>query len=247
MGYNNEIELIESINKILDLSLDISEVTDIYISGRRFKHTKNDSLSCIKYSTDNYNLDSLKEMLSLYLKQNHKRIRYCDVRFVNTEGMIKFNAGRPISDKDIELAVSIYLNSGYKKERDMYFMIKNFGTVRTEKLKESSRTRESLKEMDDSFVKYLIELSSRGEEQLEKALDELSKIDLEEISKVLDGKQHIPFDWLYNPKEDDSEYENRHALEVLTGLDTYEIKDLQIGYQDYKYGRIKRWNISMNF
>ena len=75
MGYNNEIELIESIDKILDLSLDISEVTDIYISGRRFKYTKNDSLSCIKYSTDNYNLDSLKEMLSLYLKQNHKRIR----------------------------------------------------------------------------------------------------------------------------------------------------------------------------
>ena len=238
-GYDNETELIESLNNILDLSLDISEVINIYISGRRFELTRNSSLSHIKYSSDNYNLDSLKSMLSLYLKQDHRRIRYCDVRFVQTRAMIDFNAGNPISDNDIDAAVSIYLESGYKKERDMYFMIKDFATIKTDKLTKEERTKENISKMhaeEDSVVQYFIELASRDNNMLEKALDELSKLDLEEISKALDTKQYAPVDGLATPIIKDDEYEHRHALEVLTGLDIHEIKELQIGFQEYQHG-----------
>ena len=232
VGYNNKEELVDSLSRMLDLSLNVDDVLNIYISGNRYKHTRNDSLNYIKYSDDNYNIDSLSDMLSLYLKQDHRRIRYCDVRFVNIDSMLRFNAGYPINDREIDLAVKIFLNKDYKKQRDMYFMIKSFGNVRSDKLSKGERERLVLSEMnaqEDSFVQYLVELASRDKDKLVMALDELSKVDLEDISRLMDGKNYAPFDGLVNDKEDDLE-EDIYALEMLTDLSIEEIKDLQLGY-----------------
>ena len=108
VAFSNENEMIDSLNRILGLSIDMKDIVSIYISNDRY--VNRDSLSCIKYSSENWNLDSLKDMLSLYLRQDHRRIRRCDVRFVNTSGMVRFNAGMPIDDYDIDLAVKIFLN-----------------------------------------------------------------------------------------------------------------------------------------
>ena len=236
IGYDNELQLINSLSKILELDLKIEDVLNIYISGKRFEHTRNSSLNCIKYSSDNYNIDSLGDMLSLYLKQDHRRIRYCDVRFVKIDSMIRFNAGYQISDKDIDFAVKVFLNNkekdNYKKQRDMYFLVKKFGNVKSDKLSRGERDRLSLSEMNaqgDSFVQYLVELAGRDNDKLVKALDELSKVDLEDISRLMDGKNYAPFDGLVNNDETEIE-EDRYALEMLTNLRIDEIKDLQLGY-----------------
>ena len=111
-------------------------------------------------------------------------------------------------------------------------MIKSFGNVRSDKLSKGERERLALSEMnaqEDSFVQYLIELASRDKDKLVMALDELSKVDLEDISRLMDGKNYAPFDGLVNDKEDDLE-EDIYALEMLTDLSIEEIKDLQLGY-----------------
>lgn len=240
VGYENEENLIESLNKILDLSLSVTDVNNIYISGNRYKDAENSSLSCIKYSRDNYNLDSLVEMLALYLKKNRERIRNCDVRHVATEGMTNFNAGMSISDSDIDLAVKTFLKSGYKKQRDMYFMVKNFSSVKIDGLPNEDIERTKLSKMeakdDESYVQYLFEFVSKGEEEEERAMDELSKVDFEDISEVLGNNRSTLFDGVTDEKIDS--LEDIYALEVLTELSIDKIKELQTEYRGYS-GRRK--------
>ena len=229
MGYNNDIELIESLSKMLNLSLNVDYVLRLYITSDKYKDRKNSSLSCIKYSGDNYNIDSLGEMLSLYLKQDHRRIRNCDVRFVITDGMVKFNAGKDISDRDIDIAVKVFLKVNYKKHRDMYFMIKNFGGIRIDKLAKEDRNRDRMHiskmstSDEDSFVQYLIELASRNEDKLDKVIDELSRVELEDISRVLEDGKNDLFDGFGNGDTD----EDLYALESLTEMNIEQIIAIQ--------------------
>ena len=114
----------------------------------------------------------------------------------------------------------------------MLTLVKSFGNIRSDKLSKGERDRLSLSEMnaqEDSFVQYLVELAGRDKDKLVKALDELSKVDLEDISRLMDGKNYAPFDGLVNDKEDNID-EDRYALEMLTNLRIDEIKDLQLGY-----------------
>ena len=229
-GFENEEEMIKALNRILDLSIETKDIISIYISSDRYKKRDNDSLSCIKYSKDNFNVDSLREMFSLYLKQDHRRIRKTDVRFVNTDEMLRFQAGKPISDKGIELAVRAFLGTDYKKQRDTYFTIRNFGTIRVDKV---SRNIEDTKKdelpnavYNDEFIQYLIELASRGEDYLDKAMDELSKVDLEIISRsieksglgIFDGLGGITFS-LFD--------EDTYVLVENTGMSIEELKSIQ--------------------
>lgn len=230
--FSNEEEMINSINRILGLSIDLSDVVSIYISSDRYMDRDNNSLSNIKYSGDNWNFDSLKDMLSLYLKQDHRRIRKCDVRFVNTHEMTMFQAGYDISDRDIDLAVKIYLKDNYKKQRDMYFMIKNFGSIRTDKVgsyMEEVRRNELSKgeSINDDFIQYLIELSGRGVDYLDKAMDELSKSDLEEIERVLTKPERGIFDGFRTVDEEKSLEEDMICLVEFTGMSIEELKEIQ--------------------
>lgn len=231
-GFENEQEMIDALNRILDLDIDMDDIISINISLDKYKERKGSSLSCIKYSGDNWNIDSLRDMFSLFLKQDHRRIRHNDVRFVNTDSMLRFQAGRPISDKAIDVAVKVFLGVDYKKQRDTYFMIRDFGTVRVDRV---SRDMDNIKKSDlskteaynDEFVQYLIELSNRGEEYLDKAMEELSKFDLEDISKAL-GKGGLGiFDGFGSTFS--SFDEDTYVLVEYTGMSVEELKAIQPG------------------
>lgn len=230
IGFENDEQLITSLSKMLDLSLNVEDVFRIYITGNRYKDTKNSSLLCIKYREDNYNIESLKEMFSLYLKQDHRRIKNCDIRFVVTKGMVDFIGGKSISDHDIDCAVDAFLKKDYKKQRDVYFMIKDFASIRVDKLGKVERSRTELNMLDaeeDSFVQNLIECASRGED-VDRILDEMALIDLEDISRVLSGSKKDIFDGLTDEEVED--LEDVYSLEALTGMSLEEIKKFQTGY-----------------
>lgn len=236
VGFENEEKLIDTLNKILDLSIDMEDIVSIYITGDRYKDTDNSSLSWIKYSGDNWNLDALRNGLSLYLRQDHRRIRKCDVRFVNTQGMIRFQAGNPISDNDINLAVKAFLTTGkdtYKKQRDMYFLIRDGGFVRGYKVpvvktRVNKTDLSKMESYNDDFVQYLIELAGRGDEYLERAMEELSKVDLEDISRTLYKTEHGVIDSFRTTDEGDT-FEDAYTLVEFTGMSIDELKALQSG------------------
>ena len=237
-------EMIDSLNKILGLSIDMDDVNAIYISSDRYMDRENNSLSNIKYSDDNFDCDSLRDMLSLYFKQDHRRIRKCDVRFVNTHAMTMFQAGYDISDRDIDVAVFVYLKDNYKKQRDMYFMIKNFGGIRINKIgsyiEEIKRSELSkCDSINDNFIQELIGLASRGEEYLDKAMEDLSKCDLEEIEKLLSKPERGIFDGLRTEYLDESLEEEMICLLEFTDMSIEELRGLQPknGLTFKSYGR----------
>lgn len=228
VGYENEVELINSLCEMLNLAVSLDDVIKVSIYGDKYKNTGNSSLDCLKFRDDNYNADSVKEMLSFYLRQDHRRIKYCDVRHVNTDEMVKFKGGKTISDRGINLAVKAFMNGDYKKQRDMYFLIKGFGGIRIEKLsgEEIVDYRKNLayaEAEEDDFYQYLVELASKGEEEFEKAMDELSKNDLEDISRMLGTNDVVLFDGV-NTKNGMTE--DMYALEALTGMRIDSLKKL---------------------
>ena len=54
VGFQNGLELINSLNRMLDISINIDSVKRIYISGDMYKKSDKGSLSEIKYSSDNF-------------------------------------------------------------------------------------------------------------------------------------------------------------------------------------------------
>lgn len=248
VGYENEAELINSLCEMLNLAISLEDVIKVSITSDKYKGTGNSSLNYLKFKVDNYNVDSLKEMLSLYLRQDHRRIKYCDVRHVNTDEMVKFKGGFPISDRGIDLAVKAFMNGNYKKQRDMYFLIKGFGGIRIDKLsnEEIVDYRKNLaiaEAMEDDFYQYLVELASKGEEEFEKAMDELSKNDLEDISRMLGTNDVVLFDGV---KTQDGMTEDMYALEALTGMRISSLKKMLADFcNDYlseyevRLGRIR--------
>lgn len=250
MGYNDSEELINSLIKILDLSILFSDVLNIYIDGKDYTNNGNSSINYIKYRGDNYDMESVQNMLSLYLRQDHRRIRFCDVRYVKTEGMIRFNGGMSITDREINMSVNSFLkdrygNYIYKKVRDMYFLVKNFGGVKINKLYADYISTydvnlSKVEAKEDDFYQYLIEYSSHGENEFEKAIDELSIMELENIKNTIeDGNL---FDGI--KKEEDYELvEDINALESLTGLSIESLKKIVssgLGFPEIANSNIRR-------
>lgn len=216
VGYENSFELINSLNRMLDIFIDIDSVKRIYISGDMYKKSDKGSLSKIKYSSDNFDKELLAKMYALYLKQDRRRVMRSDIRNIITEGMVKFKGGKSLSDKDIEKAVEIYFDKDYKNQRDAYFIIKDFaktmmidgkeiGLVDRVSLKEFSfkekkehrmNILDMLEARNDDYFKYLLELFARDREQYDKVMDELSGYGLDELSAVLDLKGKKLFDGL---------------------------------------------------
>lgn len=236
IGYNDSEELINSLIKVLDLPMLFSDVSRIYIDGKDYTNNGNSSINYIKYRGDNYDMESVQNILSLYLRQDHRRIRFCDVRYVKTEGMIRFNGGMSITDREINMSINSFLkdrygNYVYKKVRDMYFLVKKFGGVKINKLYADYISTydvnlSKVEAKEDDFYQYLIEYSSHGENEFEKAIDELSIMELENIkSTIEDGNL---FDGI--KKEEDYELvEDINALESLTGLSIESLKKIVSG------------------
>ena len=109
-------------------------------------------------------------------------------------------------------------------------MIKDFASIRVDKLGETERNRTKLNMLEadeDSFVQNLIERVSRGED-VDKVLDEFALVDLEDISRALSGTKKDIFDGLTDEEVED--LEDVYSLEALTDMNIEEIKEFQTKY-----------------
>ena len=228
VGFENESEMIEGLNRALDLSIDNKDVKKVYLSSDKDNVIKKRYCTCIKYNSDNWDFESLKNLFTWFLKQDHRRIRATGVRFVNTRDMVGFQAGEHINDRAIETAVKIFLMSDYKCQRDAYFMIKNFGNVkvngRIPYLKFENNCALDYDVNNNEFIQSLIRVANANENQLDMILESLSAFDLKTIGGSLENR----------------ETDLIRALVENTGMNIKELKDIQPGngYDDVrKLGR----------
>ena len=254
VGFQNGLELINSLNRMLDVSINIDSVKRIYISGDMYKKSDKGSLSEIKYSSDNFDKELLAKMYALYLKQDRRRVMKSDIRNIITKGMVMFKGGKSLSDRDIEKAVEIYFDKDYKNQRDAYFLIKDFAKTmmidgknisldrrvsdKNVSFKENKEKRMNVLDMlearKDGYFKYLLELFSSDRIQYDKVMDELSGYSLEELSNVLDMRGKRLFDGLTldtknndnNLDRDSIDDEDLYMLEYCTGMSLDMLQDL---------------------
>lgn len=237
VGYENREELVDSLCKILNLSISIDDVADLYITGDMYKISDKGSLSQIKYKGNDFDKETLMKMFALYLKQDRRRVKRNGIRNVITEGMVKFKGGKSVSDRDIDKVVKVFFED-YKNQRDSYFLIKDFAKMEREQLSGDDRisNRQLLHQLgskEDNFVQYLIELASRDREKFERAMDELSKVDLEDIGRMLEKNSTPVFDALNDdnmPNPDDV-----YALEYFTGMKINELQDLLFEFRTVNF------------
>ena len=190
--YNNRDELLFGLNNILNLSLDIKDIKEIYIyceyvSRKNIFTSKNVP---VKYRKDNFDIKTLGGFFAEYLKKDHNRIKTCGVKDINSKAMYEFRFSEEdkLTDFDIEDAVRKYLtNAPYRTYRKVYFMIKDFVKVNINRVvrEKVENNQRNLSEFDSNneYLQYLLEYASRGEEETIRAMDELSRYDLEELSK----------------------------------------------------------------
>lgn len=230
--YPDRYNFLINIIKILDLDITIKDITSIYIESSNRKNLP------IKYQKDNYNLDSLINNYALYLIKDPTKI---------TSGMKKVIANIKDNQEpnnltlgEMTFIVKRYITSRYSIHRNIYFMIKDETNIAIDKPQSNQRTlkREDLSKLESNndFIQYLIELKQRGYEEL--AIEELSKIDLEDLSSNLKTNGYGVFDGMCNT--DLSIYEDMIILEESTGMDIDTLKE--ICYEQMNNGR-KKWNI----
>lgn len=228
--YNNRIEFLNSLINILDLSIDIDDVGVMYLSYKDSEENEFDYETClpVKYGKDNYNVDSVIENFSLYLREDQSRLTILGIRNVGDKIIYNFNPGY-VSDNDVNLIARTYLDGDYRKIRDTYFRLCDDYSIKIDKV--STRSADysrlelsQLESREDNFIQYLIELASRGEEQAEIARDELAKLDHEEVRKNIDKTYYGVIDGL-----SDSQIVNSMDianLEECTGISINKLREM---------------------
>lgn len=218
MRYENRYNFLNRMIKILDLNVLIKDITEVYIEPSINKNMP------IKYSRDNYNLDSLIDCYALcvikdkrYISSGLKKV------IINIKGDCSIDN---LTLKDIAFIIKRYFDRRYSIHREIYFMIKDDVDIKIDKISSENinlkRDNISELESDNDYIQYLIELKQRGYDDL--ALDELSKVDLEVLSTNLKNSRYGIFDGICN--NDLSIYEDIIILEESTGLTIDSIKEL---------------------
>lgn len=197
----NRNKLLNFLIKILQLPISVDDIGRVYLSYKNIDDIEFNYETClpVKYSKDNYNIDSVIANFSLYLKRDQSRLNYPGIRDVGKKKFSRFVPGE-MSNNDIDFLAGVYLNNDYRKIRDMYFYLSELDSVnekyniRIDKLVSNNDDFSSEKlsslESDDDFIQYLIELSSRGDREYNIAMEELSSSDLEDIRRSI-GKTPV--------------------------------------------------------
>lgn len=220
MRYNDRYNFLNRMIKILDLNVQIRDITGLYIMSSANKNLP------LKYGKDNYNLDSLIDNYALYLVKNRFKIYFpAGLKKVITNIKGEYNLDN-LTLKEMTFIIKRYFNGRYSNHREIYFMIKNDMSIEIDKVfsdrRDLKRAELSEFESDNDYIQYLIELKQRGYDEL--ALDELSKIDLEVLSSGLKDSKYGVFDGMCNT--DLSIYEDIIVLEEATGMSIDTIKEL---------------------
>jgi len=203
--YRDENELINGFNELLKLTISSRDVINIYVY-HEYQVGKNednfrDSYVPVKYKDDNYDLASLKDAFIYYLQQDHNRVRDFGVRKIRTSAMREFMLGNEdLSNFDIKVAVDKYFEGAkYGIFRNVYFKLKKrkvkVGKNRVKREEDKMMDRNlSRFSSDNEFYQHLLEYASRGPEESDKVVEELSKFDLEELSIRLKNPHFGLFD-----------------------------------------------------
>ena len=232
--YGDRLSLLNKLNSILELGIDINYVKAMYLVKEKNRYCEFDYDNClpIRYNGDNYNIDSLRDNFISYLQKDHNRIREFDVIHVELPFMIDFKNGkRDISDNEIKLAVNAYFKNNYNGIRKIYFDIKNECKIKNDSFRLSNKVieRDGLSKLEndkDDYLQYLIELSSRSEEDRLRAISELSLMDMEELVVKLSNKTYGVLDGL----SDVDAIRNGEILEfeTLVGMDVKTIRSFAL-------------------
>lgn len=194
--YHNKGELIGTLIKLLNLQLDLYDVTDVYLTYDKYNRGLNGDCFCVKYRGDNFNFQSLFDAFVTYIRNNPDRILSTGLRYVKAIGILRYFDTGLIDNYELERAVRAYFenNTAYKKMRDSYFLIKEIMDEENIKVKIDKIDDGDTIERDDlsvhsngedDYLSYLIELSKKGEREFEIAMDEIGQADLEDINRLL--------------------------------------------------------------
>lgn len=226
---NEDNKLLDVLVNVLKLPISANDIGRVYLSYDDIESVMFNYDTClpVKYSKDNYNINSLIENFSLFLKRNRSRLDHAFIRNVriNVCGDLRVSA---ISDRSIDVIAKLFLEKNYRRMRDVYFYLNEIDSpgerynIKIDKVlsRDSTSDRKDISKLgssEDNFVEYLIELSSRSRNDSSMVRDEFSKIELEDIRRELGGDSDYIFDGLSNIGEKDID-EDVLNLEECTGI-----------------------------
>lgn len=230
--YENYIDIFEELNKTLELDIPERYFQDVCILYQhyslKFGRTTTVCLP-VKLNSDDYDTNDLKVKFGAYLKEDYRRIRLFDIRYLKSDIMQNYlYTGKGMTDIGIDHAINSYFaTDSYKKKRDVYFTLKELGqevVIRKKKdIDDKTFKRMADFTSDDIYLNGLIEFSKKGEEEYSRAMELMASQDLEEIDK----KVHHPYYGMVDGiKDSQANLEKELVLVYSTGLSIEEIKIL---------------------
>ena len=194
-GLNNKSKLLDVLVNILELPIFVNDIGRVYLSYEDIESVEFNYDTClpIKYSKDNYNVDSLIENFSLFLKRDRCRLNYPGIRNVGINAIGDFRVDT-IDDRSIDIIARKFLNNNYKRMRDVYFYLNELDSpverynIKIDKVldRDEFNYRKEISKLDssdDNFIEYLIGLASKNKEDSGMVMDEFSKMELEDIRR----------------------------------------------------------------
>lgn len=252
--FDNTLELGNKLIRILDLDILENSVLGGYVTYYKEDQEKTRVVEIdkpIKYSSDEYKLDDLKDMYCQFFIDDRNRIKkkeygLCNVKHNAIKNFVD-GVNNSIGDFDIRRAVDSYFKNGYLKRRDAYFNLKKEEYLVSKKQKERKELEgKNLNSFNtnDEYFKYLKEYANLGEEEYAKAMDILSGYDIDEIKRGIFNSKYGVFDGA-GQISTTTDYEDCRylalALEKLSGYRLQQIIDMnELNYLDNKKGFTKR-------
>ena len=218
IGYDNKVELFNSLTKLLDFRFKRERVNNIYI--QYIVKDKKISILPVKYSQDDFDIDDLKNVYKEYYKDDHTRIKSTTngIRHVKHETILNYlYNGLEVTNMDIDKAVDSFLKGGYKKYRAAYFTLKKHGyKVKCREMDDEINI--SKYDSEDAYFQSLLRTTTMDKE--DEVIEELSLHDID------DRKTDFPnlFDGTKNNEELDLNTE-RMVFEELSGISTSELEE----------------------
>ena len=240
--YKDKDTLIKSLLAMLNLSIKKERVIDIYVY---YEYERNNQIrrknARVMYSEHNFDETKLSGYLKEFLDNNHDAIHYSGVRKIRSVGMFNFlNGYRDIERYEINHAVDEYFRGApYGVYRKNYFFLLENGVKpavkRVVREDDSTISRDLSKfHSDDEFVQSMLR-RAQDDDDYDKVYEELSKIELEELSNILTNSHFGLFDGTSNDRP--YTLEDLYDLEQCTGMN---IEDLCACVANFKKNGFRR-------
>jgi len=227
MRYEGKFDFLNNLIEILNLPIELYDVKNVCL-----RYDKEDSRWFpIRYSGDNYNVESLVDGYSSYLKSDQRRLNGYGIRNVVSILVPDFIPGC-LSDRYIDLIARRYLDNSYRKLRDVYFLIKKDVEVKIDKFPDKNDTKNvmdrwhQLEVIEDEYMQYLVNLSSSGDEEFQQAAEELAMLGLDEIEKKIGGVCHPVIDGMGQEDYLGIYGKDIYKLEEATGMNIADLRNL---------------------